>query len=861
VAVKILPAHLTQSFEFRQRFEREAKSISQLAHPNICTLHDVGQQDGISYLVMELLDGQSLADRLAKGPLPLDQVLRYGAEIASALHAAHRKGVIHRDLKPGNVVLTKTGAKLLDFGLAKSDALIDSDPSAVTVTHPLTSKGTIVGTFQYMSPEQLEGQEADARTDIFGLGAVLYEMATGKRAFEGHSRASLIASIMTAQPRPISELQPMTPPALDRLIRKCLAKDPDARWQSAADVADELRWMSQGGSQIGLPAIARTRKHRERVWIVSTVLLILVCAYLTFRLFGEGETKARRVWSTISAPEETTLVAAGDLAGPVAISPDGSNLTFAAVSDGTQRLWVRPLGARTASALAGTEGATFPFWSPDSRSIGYFAKEKLYTISAGGGAPMSLCDAIGGRGGAWNRDGVIVFSPAFRSGLFRISATGGKPEPVTKLDESQHTSHRWPAFCPDGKHLLYLAVAHGTTASDSNAVYLSSLNGGEPKLVMRGSANASLVSGYLLYPRENTLLAAPFDVGEARLRGDPVVVATEVMYDGTTWRAAFSASERGELAFHRGTAGGSIQMVRRDRSGKELGKIGEPDAFGGLSISPDGKKVATDISGATTDVWVYDVARGVRSRLTFEEGAHVSPVWSPDGQYLAYAQIFFARPEAMHRVLRQPATGGGEEVLHSSGEETWATDWSADGKYLLLCKGKYIGGKPSDIWVMPLEGERTPFPLLKTPFIETDGRFSPDGKWVAYSSDESGAQEIYIIPFDPRQSDGASAVVPRGGKWQVSARGGFKPKWRADGKELYFADTREGQLVAVEITVTPQGLEIGTPTHLFPVSQPAGIDPFDVSADGEWFVENASTAQASAPINLIVNWDVEIEKR
>ncbi len=861
VAIKLLPGHLSRSPEFKQRLEREAKAISQLAHPHICTLHDVGTHDGSDYLVMELLEGETLAQRLSKGALPIDQVLRHGIEIASALDAAHRKGIVHRDLKPGNVMLTKGGAKLLDFGLAKSASVLESDPSAVTVTQPLTGKGTIVGTFQYMAPEQLEGAEADARTDIFAFGAVLYEMATGKRAFEGHSRASLIASIMSSQPRPISQLQPMTPPALDRLIRKCLSKDPEARWQSAADVADELRWIAEGGSQTGIPAPLRSaRRHRERLWISCSGLLFAACVVLTLLYLRPSGHDPRRVWSIIPAPEENSLMATGDLAGPVVISPDGSTLAFVAVGKDAQRLWVRPLRSSTARPLPGTEGATFPFWSADSASIGFFAREKLFTVGAAGGPPISICDAPGGRGGTWNRDGTILFSPAFRSGIFRVPATGGRPVPVTQLDESKHTSHRWPMFCPDGKHFLYLAVAHGAAQTESNAVYLASLDGGEPQLVMHGSANALLAADHLLYMRENALLAAPFDLKTARLTGEPTVVATDVMYDVNVWRAGFSVSDQGELAFHSGTAGGEIQIAKRDRSGRDLGNIGDPGNFGSLRLSPDGKRVATDVQGGETDIWVYEVARGVRSRLTFGNGANLSPVWSPDGQFLAYASIYLARRDATHRISRRLSIGGEEEVLYTSNEETWVTDWSRDNRYLLLSQGKFIGGNPSDIWVLSLTGERRAFPLVKTPFAESDARFSPDGRWVAYQSNESGRWEIYVIPFNPPTEAGSPSEGPvRGGKWQVSARGGAQVEWRADGKELYFV-TGDSKVAAVEITVTANGVELGTASTLFTVNQPAGIDPFDVAPDGDWFVVNTANTQGSSPINLIVNWNAGLSK-
>ncbi len=862
VAIKVLPQHLSRSPEFKQRFEREAKTISQLTHANICTLHDIGHHEGTDFLVMELLEGETLAQRLSKGPLPLEQVFKCGVEIASALDAAHRKGLVHRDLKPGNVMLTKSGAKLLDFGLAKASGLTASSPDAITVSEPLTGKGTIVGTFQYMAPEQLEGQEADARTDIFAFGAVLYEMATGKRAFEGSSRASLIASIMASQPRAISDLAPMTPPALDHLVRLCLAKESDERIQTAHDVKLHLQWISGAGSQLGVPApIAAARKHRERFWISCSLTMLAACVALAFLYLQRDGREVRRVWSTISAPDETSLMATGDLAGPVVISPDGTTLAFAAMdSAGQQRLWVRLLRSPTARVLPGTDGATFPFWSADSRSIGYFAKGKLYTVTASGAPPIPICDASGGRGGSWNRDGVILLSPAFRSGVFRIPATGGKPEPVTTLDESKHTSHRWPTFCPDGKHFLYLAVAHGAAQTEGNAVYLASLDGGEPNLVMHGSASAASVSEYLLFPRENTLLAAPFDVQTAKLLGEPTVIATEVMYDVVVWRTGFSVSDHGELAFHTGTAGGSIQMLRRDRAGKDIGKITDPDNFGSLSLSPDGKKVATDISGGDTDVWVYDVARGVRSRLTFGDAANLSPVWSSDSQYLVYASIYLARPEATHRISRRPAMGGDEEVLYTSNEETWVTDWSRDGKFLLICKGKYIGGNPCDIWILPLEGDRVPLPLVKTPFLETNAKFSPDGKWVAYESTETGTREVYVIPFNPPSQDPiAAADRARGGRWQVSTHGGSQARWGGSGKELFFV-SGDSKVTAVEIVVTANGIETGKATPLFPVSQPAGIDPFDVAADGDWFIENAGTAQSSSPINLITNWDAELKK-
>jgi Tol biopolymer transport system component len=717
-----------------------------------------------------------------------------------------------------------------------------------------------------MAPEQLEGSEADARTDIFAFGAVLYEMATGRRAFEGASRASLIASIMSSQPRAISELQPMTPPALERLTRKCLAKDPDERWQSAADVADELRWITAGGSQTGIPAPLRAaRKHRERFWAWTSALLAMGCLALTVVLLSRSERPARRIWSTIPAPdepEETTIVASGDLGGPVVISPDGTTLALVAATAGSQQLWVRSLESASARRLPGTEGATFPFWSADSRSLGYFTSDKLYTIGASGGPPVPICNATGGRGGTWNRDGVILLAPAFRSALLRIPATGGTLEPVTTLDETKHTSHRWPTFCPDGKHFLFLAVAHGGANAHTNAVYLGSLDGEAPKLVMQGSSNAAMTSNYILFPRENTLLAAPFDVATAKLIGDPTVVATGVMNDATVWRSAFSVSDHGELVFHFGTLGGEFQPVVRDRAGKETAKIGDPQNLGSIRLSPDGKRLACAVTGAETDLWIYDLTRKIRSRLTFSQqtGAKVEPVWTPDGQAVIYASIPLARPDAPSQICRRPATGGEEEVLYSAKEEVWPDDLSFDGKYLLLSQGRYIGGTPCDIWVFPLEGDRKAYPLVKTPFLESNACFSPDGKWVAYRSNETGVDEVYVIPFRPEGEGAAEGAQPfHGGRWQVSTRGGSWPRWV--GKELFFVSGGDSKLTAVEITPTGNGIEIGPATTLFTVSQPAGVAPFDVGPGGQWFVETAGTAQVTLPIQLITNWDAELSSR
>src|SRR2546426_797921 len=542
VAIKILPEHLSSNPQLRERFDREAKAISSLSHPHICPLYDVGHQDGIDYLVMEHLEGETLAQRLKKGPLPPERALEYAIQIADALDTAHRRGVIHRDLKPGNIMLTKAGAKLLDFGLAKlggaHPAAAFSRLSALPTEDrsPLTAEGTIVGTLQYMAPEQLEGKETDARTDIFALGTVLYEMATGQRAFKGKSQASLIAAILTSEPPPISSLQPMTPPALDRLVKTCLAKDPDERWQSAHDLTHELRWIAEGGSQAGLPAPLRAiRTGRERIWIAASVLLGVAVVLLGILYARAGKVGQEVVRASIEFPPGSRFVFTSDVAGPPAISPDGRALVYGATDErGARRLWLQRLDTSDAHPLSGTEDAKYPFWSPDSRSVTFFAGGELKRLEVSGGLPVAICSTGDGRGGTWGDDGTILFSPEYRAGLFRVPASGGEPAPVTRLDEATHSSHRWPQLLPDGSHFLYLGISHDRTKSENDALYWASLDGRENRMLMRSGANAIYASGNLLYVRDTNLVAQPFDPARGELRGEPVTVASNVEYDRST---------------------------------------------------------------------------------------------------------------------------------------------------------------------------------------------------------------------------------------------------------------------------------------------------------------------------------------
>lgn len=853
VAVKVLPGNLSSDLNLRQRLEREAKAVSKLSHPHICTLHDIGQQDGTTFLVMELLEGETLEARLMKGPLPPDQTLRFAGQIADALAKAHKLGITHRDLKPANVMLTKSGAKLMDFGLAKQSG---QAPLAVALTEmtmehsKLTGEGTIVGTFQYMAPEQLEGKESDARTDLFALGEVIYEMATGKPPFSGKSRASLIASILTTEPPPITQSQPLSPTSLERVVRKCLAKDPDERWQSASDLASELKWIAEGGSQAGLPApVPSKRKHREKIaWALAALGLLTAAAVGVIHL-RETSKPGRVVRSFVSPEAGTSPVFAGDFGGPPVLSPDGSAIAFvAARSQQAVVLWVRPLNSLHARALVGTEGATFPFWSPDSRFLGFFAGGKLKTVPVDGGTPSDVCEAPAGRGGAWNAQGIIVFAPQFQGALQQVAAAGGAPKPVTALSGSAYDSQRWPYFLPDGKHFLYLAVTHENSRDANSGIFYASLDGKENRLLMHTLTNAAYADGRLLFVRDSALMAQPFDPETGVLRGEAERVAEEVLVDGTIWRAAFDVTDNGLMAY----ASGGItpwQAVWYDRSGKEVGTAGDRTLnLFAVRLSPDGTRLASESGEANSDLWIYDLKRQVNTRFTFGPGASSAPVWSPDGKWIVYTGV-----RGKNGLFRRPANGTGQEelLLEGDAENRAPFDWSPDGKFILFGVGDLISS--GQAWVLPLAGDRKPVPLVQTPFVSTSARFSPDGHWVAYTSTESGRPEIYVIPF------GGGA-----GKWQISSSGGTQPLWRRDGKELFYWSA-DNTVVSVPMTLKPGGIEVGAMHPLFRFSNPVGnvgiLSPYDVSADGQRFVLIVTPQQATTPITLVTNWTEELKQK
>ncbi len=855
VAIKILPSHLSDNPEARQRFDREARSISSLNHPNICTLHDVGHQDGIDYLVMEYLEGETLAEHLLKGPMPPDQVLKYGIEICEGLERAHKSGVVHRDLKPGNIMLTKTGAKLMDFGLAKSVTATNPPSSGLTETlltpgasHPLTAKGTVVGTFQYMAPEQVEGKEADARGDIFALGAVLYEMATGRRAFSGKSQASVVAAILASDPPPVSSLQPMSPPALDRVIRNCLAKDPDDRFQSVHDLKLQLKWIAEGGSQAGIPSIVTSRrKSRELLtWVAATAIVVL--AALAFWVWPKPQIAARPIQSYIPAPEDSTFILSDDdTAGPVAISANGTYVAFTAMAkDGTKRIWVRSLSESAAKPLPGSEGGTYPFWSPDEKWVGFFADGKLKKAPVNGGPVIALAEAPRARGGTWNEGGLIIYAPATQSTLFEVPANGGISKQVTKMEVGVHTTHRWPVWLPGGKKFLYLATSHEHEgASDRNGIYVATPDGKENRFLLPADANVVVTPNYLLFVQNGNLMAQSFDASKAELKGDPAPIAEGVIRNAGTWRAAMDASNNGILVFQAGSSAIGSQLLWLSHDGKPPVQLGDTAIFHEMKLSPDGHRLAVAMGDPSAALWIYDVARGVRTRLTFQ-GNVVGPVWSPDGRRIAFTE---RQGGALDIYVKDASGFGNEERLVSDNQDKAISDWSPDGRYLLYTATP--GSLANSVWILPLFGDRKPQVFMQAgpEAYLMGGWFSPDGKWVAYTSRESGRAEVYVTNFPQPK-----------GKWQISNAGGHQPRWSSDGKALFYMGI-DRTLMKVPITLHGDTIDIGAAQSYLntkAITLRFG-GAYDLARDGRVLV-NSSVGEDTRTITMVVNWSSPLKK-
>jgi serine/threonine protein kinase/Tol biopolymer transport system component len=857
VAIKILTQGVADTPEVRQRFEREARAVSSLNHPHICVLYDVGNQGGIEYLVMEYLDGETLAARIAKSPLSTAELLRYASQIADALDKAHRQGIVHRDLKPANVMLTKTGAKLLDFGLAKGEEIFQGDiDSSPTMSRPLTVQGSIVGTMQYMSPEQLEGKTVDARSDIFSFGAVLYEMATGKKAFEAKSHASLIASILKEEPRPMRELQPLTPPGLEHIVKACLAKDPDDRPQSAHDLKLEFDWIreSSGISQLAQPAVegSSSRRRTLSAIVVSVVCTALAVGALAYLLRPQSA-PAERLEFSIPLQEEMTHLA---------LSADGHMLAFVSPDSvsGANKVRVQRIGSPTVTVLPGTDGASYPFWSPDDAYVGFFADGKLKKVALSGGTPQVLATATTGRGGTWGRRGVIVFSPQASGWLWKINADGSNLSPLTEkaFDGTTIISHRWPVFLPDGEHLLFSTLTFTNPSNDqSSGIYLGSL-AGEAKIVAPlGRSNSGYANGYLFYLDEKkSLRVTPLDIAKATAASDSTVVADLVGFQPSIFWGAFSVADNGTVVYNPNVGAVLSTLTWYDRAGKELGTVGDIGVLSNPNFSPDDSRVAldmADVKATSVNVWLNDVKHGTNSRFTFDNAEDVGGVWSRDGSLIAYRSLQAADTNVFVKQAQglQPA-----RAIFSVKDSGQVSDdinpnsWSLDDKELLCTLQPATGG--SQLVLLSSSGSKlTRFLTTKT--SETNGQISPDGKWVAYASNESGDWEIYVTTYPTAA-----------GKWQVSRSGGTEPRWRGDGKEIFYIGPGS-MLTAVPVS-SDGTFAAGNPTPLFrtqfraPVSSTDQFS-YDVTKDGQRFLVNRYAKPAHvAPLQIVLNATAELRK-
>ena len=861
VAIKLLPASFADRPERRERFRLEARAISSLQHPHICTLFDVGEQDGQVFLVLEYLEGETLDDRLIHGPLPAADVLRYATQIAGALDHAHRARIVHRDLKPSNVMLTESGAKLLDFGLAMTPALAATATSTTAsfAHNKLTVEGTLIGTFEYMAPEQLEGKQADARTDIFALGAVLYEMATGRKAFEGESQASLIASILTEHPPAITSTRTAIDSdgsivALEHIVERCLAKNPDERWQTMRDVKLELEWIAKGRTPMRSSTSSRPRfRARETAAWALALAAILTAVTLSFVAFRNPPVETTRFVVTLP-PGTTTAVS--ESRTRIALSPDGRRLAMVVARDGKEQIWVRSLDAVTAEPLASTEGAISPFWSPDSRFVGFFSPGEgaLKKVEVTGGPARIICAARADSVPTWGADGTILFTQ-FLDGIYRVSSDGGTPTRVTQIDKSKRElNHYWPQFLPGGRNFLYMATALESTGLRATpSVYVASFDSPGTTLLTRLHSRMTYAEpGYLLFVQDGALMAQRFDTTAFRLVGEPTRVADGVLHIRTVGNGSFSVSANGVLAYQ--GAGTDSRVVWADRRGNLTDAGWATQGYGTLEFSPDGERVAVDVADPRTgtgDIWIADTSRGAPVRFTSDPEDESRPVWSPDGSRILFRstrggpeslRIGSAAPNLYVRVV---ATGS-EEMLVADPIPLHPEHWSRDNQWIAYVRITQQTG--ADIWFVSPSNGGKPFPFANERFDERDVRFSPDSRWVAFVSTEAGAPEVYVAP-----------VRQPGARKRISVGGGTTPRWSADGRELFYAaaDSR----TIMQVTIPPGStLAAGVPAKLFSIgptpTAPSGLGGmiYDVSRDGRFLISIPDGEPSSSLITVVINW-------
>ena len=848
VAIKTIRAESIDP-DRRSRFEREAKAIAALSHPNICTLHDVGHHEGIEFLVMELLEGETLTARLARGPLGMADILAFAIQIAAALDSAHRQGIVHRDLKPGNVMLTRSGAarqgslqaKLLDFGLAKLRS--ETAPIADAATEaPLTAEGQILGTIPYMAPEQLEGKPIDARTDLFAFGAIVFEMVTGKRAFNGSSQASLIGHILHTSPSPITQVMPGAPPALERLVAVCLSKDPEDRWSTAHDVLLQLRSISAASQTDAALAVPRSRRRERLAWSAAAIAILTAVVLAAAMVAGRGtRNEAVAVIDVLSVlpPDQTTL----DRGEAPQISPDGRLLAFVATDRvGRSGLYVRSRDSLVARPLPDTDGASMPFWSPDSRQLGFFAQGQLETIAISGGSPHAIAAAPVPRGGAWNRDNVILFMAVPNLPLNRVPAAGGEAVPVPTSGNQDF--RMFPAFLPDGRHYVYLAPA---LSKNAFVIKVASLDSAETKELVQSTGSAGYAPGHLLFRRDAALVAQAFDARTLQISGSPVPIVQDAGFNALTYQGLFSVSDNGALAYQRSTPGS--QLVWFDRQGKRLGTAAPAADYNTVCLTADDKRIVYDLAdpvSGSIDLWALDVAGDRPSRLTFNPAVDFYPVCSPAGQDVVFGSLREGPPNLWRLMISAP---GSEQAVLRSPAPKIPTDWSRDGRLLM-----YNVANPKTGWdveVVPLSGG-PPRVVAATSADERNGRLSPDGRWIAYTSNESGSFEVYVQPFPTT-----------GAKWQVSKGGGQQPQWRHDGRELFYI-TPDKKLVGVAVragsdfaTGEARAL-IDTRIVAWERSNQQSCQ-YAVTADGERFLVNNAT-DSILPITLVLNWTAALSK-
>ncbi len=888
VAIKALPEHVAADAERLSRFEREAKTLAQINHPNIAGIHGLEEQDGSRFLILEYVEGETLAERLDGGALSVDDALEFGAQIAAGMEAAHEAGIIHRDLKPANIKITPEGnVKVLDFGLARADesassSSISENPTLTTpFQHTPTMPGAVLGTAPYMSPEQARGRKVDKRTDIWSFGVVLYEMLSGIGPFHGETATDSIGAILHKDVD-LAQLPPATPKMVRHVIERCLARDKNERYRDIGDVRLELQRADKDDAPPPTP-----KSSRALLAIVSAALVVALVALGAMVVMNQPAPPPplTPIHVSLEPPNDARILFSGDLAGPPVVSPDGTQIAFCAALEGKMRsLWVRDLGKSDPRELSSTDGALFPFWSPDGREIGFFTVDSLLRFDLTSDTVQRICDVAQARGGTWADDGSIIFSHNFQGGLLRVDTNGGEPTELTTLDETQHTSHRWPFAIPGTNKFLFLAVSARSNEQENNAIYVGTLEDTPPKKIIACDYRAEFINDRLLYVRDSVLLASKVNLDDATITDRPIVIAKDLAPDLSTWHGQFSASSSGVLVFSRtsdsnstaGRTAPSSLAAEGDRISHytHAGRVATTYAAGmpmlSLALSPDGRTLAMSVLAVdgALDIWLHPTAwipeRNVRGasklqkdsfltlepqRLTFLSGAEVEPVWSPKSDEV----MFWWEGDATHpRGIYRKRIGGGTEVLvrDNQGEDDYPVDWTRDGKYLVFVTGGALLNEKNDIRALSLE-DGTEMALVEAPGPDYDSKVSPDGRWLAYTSRESGKNDVYVIPFAPNWPEDKRAQ-----KWRVSPDGGVVPRWSREGDELYYISD-VGSLVAVGVNAEDESFSFTPPRELFPAPWDTGrtYDPTPDAKDGtNGFMFLDSDEGNDAPISMILNW-------